>query len=461
MITLAFHGAARTVTGSKYLLSVNDTKVLIDCGMFQGPRALRQRNWEPFPFDPVGINAVVLTHGHIDHIGMLPRLVKEGYAGKVYTSIPTSDIVGLSLRDAAHIQEEDARWRNKKKITRHKKALPLFTGDDADDAIGYLSPVPFDTWTEIAEGVRFRLHVAGHILGAAFVEFDVNDGNERRTIVFSGDIGRYGNPLTNNAVEPPECDYLICESTYGGRIHPPKDPYYDFEQIVQEIIDKKQVLLIPAFAIGRTQQITFLIRRLIKLGQIPPIDIHIDSPMAISATKIYVKYSSYHAIDLKELGGEGCVIAGKNVFLHRKRASSKSLNKVKGPAIIMSASGMMTAGRIMHHLLNRLGSEDSVIAVPGFMAEGTLGRRLSEGEKEVYIHKTLVKVKARLVKLGGLSGHADGYELLHWLEPIKRAPRTVFITHGEPARCEAMADYLVEERGWKTFIPQMGQEVSL
>jgi metallo-beta-lactamase family protein len=371
------------------------------------------------------------------------------------------DIAELSLSDAAHIQMEDARYRTRKKLSSHGVALPLFDTDDVKAVLGLFSPSPFGQWVSIDNGIRFRLHLAGHILGAACIELDLNDGSRRVSILFSGDIGRYGNPLTNNPAEPPRCDYLVCESTYGGRIHPPEDPDFSFANLLDRINAEKRILLIPAFSIGRTQQITFLVNRLMQRGRIDPIEIHIDSPMSVSATEIYARYPGLHALNPKELGGKGSILGGKHVKLHRKRKSSKLLNKLKGPAIIFSASGMLSGGRILHHLLNRLSRPETVLALVGFMAEGTLGRKIADGAETVYIHKTPVAVKAEIVKLSGLSGHADYYELLHWLEPIKEPPRMVFVTHGEPAQAEAMAGHLKAERNWPTAVPSMDETVEL
>ncbi len=461
MIELSFHGAAGTVTGSKYLLEVNGRKVLIDCGMFQGPGRLRQLNWDAPWFEPTELEAVIVTHGHIDHIGYLPKLVRRGYTGKVYATAPTVDISGISLLDAAHIQEEDAEFRNRKHLTHHKKALPLYTTDNAEAAIELFTAVPYDKWVDVCEGVRFRLRIVGHILGAASVEVEVSDGGTKKTILFSGDVGRYGNPLTIDPAEPPECDYLVCESTYGGRLHFDEDPRQVFSELIHESIRHKSVLLIPAFAVSRTQQITFLINGLIRDGLIPEIDIYIDSPMAISATDIFCKYHAYHSIDIKQLDGSGCILEGKNVHLCRKRKDSKDLNKLKGPAVIMSSSGMMTGGRIMHHLMLRLPDPATTVLLSGFMAEGTPGRKLAEGATELRIHKQMVPVKARVRALYGISGHADYSELLKWLEPIKTPPQRVFVTHGEPPQSTAMAEHLRQNRGWNCHLPELHETVRL
>ncbi len=425
--------------------------------MFQGPKELRERNWLPIPFDVSELSAVVLTHAHIDHIGFLPKIVRDGYTGPIYATPPTVELAHVSLMDTAMLQMEDAQFRQKKHLSKHEVVLPLFDTDDAEATKKLFRKVQFNEWISIGEEFRFRYHVAGHLLGAAGVELVMDDGPNRKSIFFSGDVGRYGNPLTTNPVMPPQCDYLVCESTYGGKVHPAEDAHTVFENLINEVYRDRNVLLIPAFAIGRTQQITYLVNDLITNDFVPPIHIHIDSPMAISATEIYMRYPTYHSIDLNKLGGAKCVLNGNNVTLHRTRKSSQTLNELKGPAIIMSSSGMMTGGRIMHHLLNRLPEQRTTIALVGFMAEGTMGRKLAEGEELVYIHKQPVEVKAKVVQFQGMSGHADWFELMHWLEPVKYQPRKVFITHGEATQSAAMAQHLKEERGWDTIIPKLDE----
>jgi len=458
---ISFYGAAETVTGSKYLVEANGQKILIDCGLFQGPGHLRQLNWEEPSFDPASVSAVILTHAHIDHMGYLPRLVRHGFRGKVFATAPTADLVNISLIDSAEIQEEDAAWRNKKKITRHKKALPLYTVENAKEALSYVRPTPYSLWQDCCQGLRIRYHVVGHILGAAAVEVEIRENGRKVSILFSGDVGRYGNPLTINPAEPPTCDYLVCESTYGGRLHEPEDPRAMFIDIINQIVERKSVLLIPAFAIGRTQQITYLLNELMRHELIPRVDIHIDSPMAVSVTDVYTKFHDFHEIDIENLGGENCILGGCNVFLHRKRESSKKLNRLKGPAVILSSSGMLTGGRIMHHLMQRLPDKNTTVALVGYMATGTRGRLLAEGATELRIHKQVVKVNAEVITMHGLSGHADFYEILHWLEPVTEAPRRVFVTHGERDQAEAMAGHLKEKRGWECHIPKLGETVEL
>jgi metallo-beta-lactamase family protein len=460
VVRLEFHGAAGTVTGSKYLLIVNNEKVLIDCGMFQGMKELRQRNWSPMKFEPSEVEAIIVTHGHIDHVGFVPRLVRDGFNGKVYCTAPTQDIAAISLQDTAHIQMEDAEFRNKKGLTSHDVALPLFTDEDVDEALKLFTPVPFLTWTKLSDQIRFRYHIVGHLLGAASVEVEVTDGSRKLVIQFSGDIGRYHATLVKEPTEPVECDYLVCESTYGSRLHPDENPEDLFADLINQIIRNKSILLVPAFAVGRTQQIIFLIHELIEQKRIPSIDIHIDSPMAVAATDIYLKYHAYHAIDLDKLG-PGSVLNGKNVHIHRKRDDSQDLNKLKGPAIIISSSGMLTGGRILHHLIQRLPDPHTVVSLVGFMADGTLGRKLEQGESMVYIHKQAVPVNAKIINIQALSGHADYSEILQWLKPISKPPKTVFITHGEPTEAAAMSEHIKTQRGWNTHIAVLDEGVDL
>ena len=461
MAKLTFHGAAETVTGSKYLLEVGDQAVLVDCGVFQGPRELRVRNWQPPAFDPKSVGAVILTHAHIDHIGYLPRLVRQGFNATVFATPPTADLAEISLLDSAEIQEEDAAWRNKKKLTRHEKALPLFTTADVQTTLKLLRPAPFGQWQTLGRSLRFRYHPAGHILGAAAVEAEVTENGRKTTILFSGDIGRYGNPLTVDPAEPPEFDYLVCESTYGGRLHAPEDPRAVLLDLIKDVVKRKSVLLVPAFAVSRAQQVTYLINELTRYELVPPIDIHIDSPMAVLTTDVYIKYQGQHGVDTSKLGGKECLLSSENVHLHRKRESSKLLNKLKGPAVIISSSGMLTGGRIMHHMMQRLPDPSTTVALVGFMAAGTRGRQLADGATEISIHKQTFKVNARVVHLHGLSGHADFYEILHWLEPVKQPPRRVFVTHGERDQSEAMAAHLKNDRGWTCHIPRLGETVEL
>lgn len=461
MISLSFYGAAGSVTGSKTLITVNQRRYLIDCGMFQGRKELRQKNWLPPQFDPSQLEAVIITHAHLDHIGYLPVLYKRGFRGKIYGTPPTVELAQILLLDSAHIQEEDAEYRNRKKATSHEIALPLYTTEDVKNVSKLFHKISFRTWKRVGQELKFRYHPSGHILGAASVETILDDETKETSVLFSGDIGRYAVPLVHDPVTPPECDYLVCESTYGGEVHKPLDIYFEMAEIIDKVINEKAILLIPAFSVGRTQQVTYVIGMLIKQGRIPPIPVHIDSPMAVRVTDVYKRYPSYHQINRELLKKSKNVFYGKNVTLHRKRKSSKKLNKLRGPAIIMSASGMMTGGRIMHHLINRLPNPKTILALVGYMAEGTLGRKILEGDKTVYIHKQPVEVKAQTVKLLGLSGHADSYELFHWLEPWKEKPKKVFVIHGEPTRSNKMAEDISAKLNWETVVPKLNETFEL
>lgn len=460
MITLGFHGAAGTVTGSKYLITAGTSRVLIDGGLFQGGKELRERNWKDPVFDSRKIDAILLTHAHIDHIGYLPRLRKLGFDGPIYATAPTIDIAKLSLRDTASLQQEDADYRNRKGLSRHTPALPLFTEEDVAEVEGLFREVSFDRWTKVTDNIRFRCHLAGHLLGAASLEVEVSDASLKRTILFSGDIGRFSNPLTVPPSPPPQCDYLVCESTYGGRLHPEEDPIEELDAVITEVVRKKGILVIPAFAIGRTQQLVYVMNRLIQEREVPPIPIHVDSPMAVSATEIYCRYPEYHNLPSDQLSGDQCMIEGRYVHFHRTRRESMKLNEMSGPAVIISASGMMTGGRILHHLLNRAGDPNNTIALVGFMAEGTPGRALQDGEKELRIHKQPLQVRAKVVQIAGFSGHGDYNELLQWLEPMNK-PKQVFLTHGEASMLTAFSEHLQESRQWPSHIPVMDETFEL
>ncbi len=384
-----------------------------------------------------------------------------GFRGPIYATPPTVEVAGISLRDAAYLQEEDAEYRARKKISRHKPVLPLFDTRDVENIDDQWEGIDFGKWVEISSEFKFRFHIVGHIIGAACVELCCDDGEKRVSILFSGDVGRYGNPLTRNPAEPPETDYVVCESTYGKRVHAAEDPYAQFADAINQIHRDKSILLVPAFAIGRTQQVTYLIHQLMKDYRIPTTEVHIDSPMAVSVTELYVKYHDYHAIDLASLKGEHCVFEGPHVHMHRNRYQSKELNKIDGPAVILSASGMLTGGRILHHMMNRLPDKKNIIAIVGYMAEGTLGRLLVDGRQEITIHKEKIPIRAEIRNLNSLSAHADYHEILHWLEPIGRKPEKVFCVHGEQEQLEAMAGHLREAKGWDCYIPELYESVEL
>lgn len=462
MVRLSFHGAAEMVTGSKYLLEAGGRQVLFDCGMFQGAKPLRLLNWDKPRFEPARLDAVVLTHAHIDHIGYLPRLLKEGFRRKIYATPPTVDLTPLQLLDSAHIQEEDADYANRKGFSKHHPALPLYTSQDAEKVFSKLTGVDHGEWFSPAEPIWCRFHDTGHLLGAAMIEVEVREGARPTRILFSGDVGRYNAPLYFDPQPPPACDYLVCESTYGDRDHPPSNPLADLERVVKQAISRGGVLVVPAFAVGRAHQIIYLLQVLAASGATPPIPIYLDSPMAVKAGRIYCDYAEQH--DRSEDVGNrlpvSCVLEGRNVHYVETAAASKSLNAVAGPAVIIASSGMMTGGRILHHLKYRLPDARNTVLLCGFMAEGTRGRDLKEGRKFIRLHGVDVPVRAEVESFDGMSGHADRGELLRWLSPLI-APQRTFVTHGEKPSAEAFAELLRAKRGWNVHVPKLGESVEL
>lgn len=460
MTTLSFHGAAETVTGSKYLLESRGARVLIDCGLFQGLKQLRLMNWDRLPFDPQSLDAVVLTHAHIDHTGYLPRLMKFGYRGPIYCSPATRKLTELLLLDSAKNQKRDANYANRRGFSKHHPAEPLYDVGDARLAIKHLKSVPRGAWHEAAAPIFTRFQDAGHLLGSTSIEVEVRDADPPLRLLFSGDVGRYDAPLYYDPAPPPACDYLICESTYGDRDHPPGDVLDQLADVVQRGVKRGGVMLLASFSVGRAQQLTYLLRVLIDQRRIPAMPIFIDSPMAVDATEIYCSFGGDHDLSEGELTGPQCVLDGADVQRVRTVAASKKLNHLAGPAVIISSAGMMTGGRILHHLRQRLPDPRNTILLGGFMAAGTRGRSLQEGAKTLRIHGRDVPVGAAIEQLTGLSGHAGRSELLRWLEPLP-PPRCVFLTHGELESSQALAATLRDSRHWEVVIPRLGQSYRL
>jgi metallo-beta-lactamase family protein len=461
MISLAFHGAAQTVTGSKYLLRAGRETFLLDCGVFQGLKELRLRNWDSPPFSAHKLPAIVLTHAHVDHIGYLPRLYKFGFRGTVFCSGPTARLAEILLLDAAHLHEEDAHFLNKTRATRHEPALPLFTTDDAKAVLKHFKAVPMEEDINLSPGISFAIHPIGHILGAGSVTARLNDGGQSKTIRFSGDIGRYGVPLIPDPLPPSACDYLVLESTYGDRLHPAIDPWDALAELVNRIVETGAVLLIPSFAVGRSQQLVYMLRGLEERGMIPPVPVHVDSPMAIDATEIFCDFPTLHRVNLAEGGAKTCRLYGPNITYHRTRGSSQAINAMKGPRVIISASGMLTGGRILHHLIHRGGDPSNIIAFAGFQAMGTRGRDLVDGKTTVRFHGREHTIRAQVTRLGGLSGHADYSEIMTWLGAMETPPKMTFVTHGEPEPAAAMAQRVGAERGFSATLPELGDEFEL
>ena len=462
MASLTFHGAAETVTGSKYLLSAGESRLLIDCGMFQGPKALRLLNWEPLPFEAAQVDCVVLTHAHIDHSGYLPRFVQSGFSGPVYTTSATSELCELLLLDAARNQERDAERANRKGYTKHNPALPLYTSEDANAALKLFRSRPRDTWHQAAGPIWFRFHDAGHLLGSNVIEVELRDRQPALRLVFSGDVGRYDGPLYHDPQSPPACDVLICESTYGDREHPDVKLLESLQEVITRSFGRGGVIVMSSFAVGRAQQLIYLLQVLMHDKRIPPFPIYLDSPMSVDATHIYREYHDDHDLTEGELGDPNRVLDGQRVHLVRSVEHSKQLNTVDGPAVIISSSGMMTGGRILHHLKQRLPDKRNTILLGGFMAYGTRGRALEEGAKTIRIHGKDVPVRAAVEKISGLSGHADRSELLRWLSLLdKQPPQQTFMTHGELESATALRDTLAGQWNTEVIVPKLGETFEL
>jgi metallo-beta-lactamase family protein len=460
MIRLTFHGAAETVTGSKYLLEAGETRVLIDCGLFQGLKELRLKNWEELPFDAAALDAVVLTHAHIDHIGFLPRVVKLGCRAPVYCTPPTFDLAEVMLNDSANTQEDDAEYANRKGFSKHQPALPLYDARDVARTLKLLKSQPREAWFNPAGPVWCRFHDGGHLLGSAMIEVEVRQGPRPLRLLFSGDVGRYDAPLYHDPRAPTPCDFLVCESTYGNRDHPAENALDQICEEVKAAIRRGGVVVVPAFAVGRAQQLIYLLQVLIHDNRLPELPIFLDSPMSINATRIYQSHAADHDLTEGQLGGRENVFSGRNVHLTRTATESKRINEVGGPAVIIASSGMMTGGRVLHHLKQRLPDSKNTILLGGFMAAGTRGRQLQEGAGAIRIHGRDFKVKAAIAALSGLSGHAGRSELLKWLAPLP-APQRTYLTHGELEGANALAAELKSARGWDVVVPKLRESVEL
>jgi metallo-beta-lactamase family protein len=459
MADIAFLGAAGTVTGSRYLVTSRDghagrgdERVLVDCGMFQGSKELRQRNWEPLPFDASDIPFVVLTHAHIDHSGMLPRLVRQGFKGAIISTLATFELCRLLLMDAAKLQEEDAAFLNRKGLTKHTPALPLFDARDAERTLERFTTRPYEEWTDLPDRMAVRFRNAGHLLGSATVEMRIRKGESSTTVLFSGDLGRYDVPLNPDPEPPPPADYIVMESTYGDRNHPQESLYDQMQALVIQAMKRGGILVIPAFAVGRAQQVIYVLNTLMKDKRIPDLPIHLDSPMAVQATRIYAAHPGE-----QEARGE---LTARNVITHSTVEESKALNSFQGPGILISSSGMLTGGRILHHLKRLLPDPRNTIALVGYQAAGTRGRSLQDHAPFLRIHGEEVPARAAVADLCGFSGHADTGELLHWLGALPQMPKTIFLTHGEPEAAAALATTL-QGKGFTARVPKLGDVAPL
>lgn len=464
MATLQFLGATGTVTGSKYLIEHEGRRVLVDCGLFQGPRELRERNWSPPPVDPASLSHVLLTHAHLDHTGYLPALYRHGYDGPILTTPATRDLCGIILPDSGHLQEEDARFANRKGFSRHKPALPLYTEDDARRLLPKIACVGFDAPREVVPGLTATFRAAGHILGAAMIEVRLRSaGAGEKVVLFSGDLGRPAQPIVPDPEPLPPCDHLLLESTYGNRDHPKDDPKLRLAAIVNETIHRGGTLLIPAFAVGRTQHILFLLRQLREEGTIPKdVPITIDSPMAISANRILSGHPEAQDDETREIERNGGDAIGlDDVRIASTIEESKALNGIAYPAIIISASGMAEGGRILHHLAYKLGDHRATVLFVGFQAIGTRGRALQDGKRVIKLHGREIEVKARIETLDGLSAHADRGEILAWLGAAAVRPKRIHLVHGEPDARDALAGLIRERMSLDVHCPSYLEKIEL
>jgi metallo-beta-lactamase family protein len=460
MPSLTFLGAARTVTGSKYLLEVKDRRILVDCGMFQGLKELRERNWQPLPVPASSIHAVVLTHAHIDHTGMLPRLSAEGFRGRVFCTPGTADLCKLVLPDSGRIAEEDAREANRHGYSKHKPALPLFTEDDALRALTRLQPVGFDRPVPVTPGVTVRFVNSGHLLGSAFAVLRLeNDGG--REIVFSGDIGRYNRPVLPDPLPVEGADTLLVESTYGDRTHEPDADGSGLAKVVNDTIGRGGRVIMPAFAIGRVEEVIYWLKKLEDQGRIPQVPVYLDSPMAAEALRFYAERAAELDPDIRPARGQVSAFVTRRFRVIEKGRESADLVGSDQPAIVISSSGMATGGRVLNHMMAALPDPKNTILFTGFQAEGTRGRRLVEGEREVKIHGELVPVAAEIVQLHSMSAHADADELMRWLRGFTRPPRLTCVVHGEAATADTFAGRVRRELGWNVVVPNYRQAIEL
>ncbi len=449
---LTFMGAAGTVTGSKYLLEHEGRRVLVDCGLFQGLKQLRLRNWEPFPLPARQIDAVVLTHAHIDHSGYLPGLAKQGFRGPVFATEATRDLCALLLPDSGHLQEEDALYANRHGFSKHHPALPLYTEEDGRRALKLFKPRGLGVSFEPIPGVRMRYSRAGHILGAASVHVSWDGGS----VLFSGDLGRDHDILMLPPEPPPAADHVVMESTYGDRSHEQEDPAMLLAETVNRTAARGGVVVVPAFAVGRAQSLLYLLGRLKDERRIPDLPVFLNSPMAADVTEIYHRHGGEH-----RLSPQQCRHMCDTARVVNTVEESRKLNELRYPAVIVSASGMATGGRVIHHLKAFAPDHRNTILLAGYQAAGTRGAALAGGAREVKIHGEHVPVRADVVSLGSLSAHADRGELLAWIGKLARPPRRVFLTHGEPAAADSLRQAIEERHHWPCTVPEHQQQVGL
>lgn len=451
-LSLHFIGATGTVTGSKFLIQVGEQNHLIDCGLFQGFKLLRVRNWEPLPMNPQKIDSVILTHAHVDHSGYIPLLVKEGFHGPIYATPATQALCNILLPDAGYLQEEDAAYANKHMFSKHTPALPLFTEEDAKASLKYFKPVSWNKKVTLSKEASFEFLEAGHIIGASVVRMNCYG----RLVTFSSDLGRQNSLTMNLPADIGKTDYLVLESTYGNRLHPPQDPYDELKGIIIRTVRRGGVILIPAFAVGRTEKLLLLISRLKKHGDIPNIPVYVNSPMAMKATEAFCRFLDEHAISKEEC--DDLMHVAKFISTTEE---SKALSSAKDPAIIISASGMAAGGRVLHHLKTLAPDPKNTILFVGFQAAGTRGEAMIHGHREIKIHGEIIPVKAEVRLIETLSAHADQNEIIDWLKAFEKPPKVTFLTHGEPEACLALKQRIEDELHWRCEVPEYLQKYNL
>jgi metallo-beta-lactamase family protein len=465
-IKLQFLGAAQNVTGSRHLLEANGTRLLVDCGLYQ-ERHFQARNWEPFTVPPESIKAVLLTHAHLDHCGLLPKLVKDGFRGKIYCTEATAELTRIILLDSAKLQEEDAEFKRKRHEREGRKGprpeVPLYTVADAEASFLHFSRVEYKQPVEISAGIEATFCEAGHVLGSSIIKVKVSQDGRDRTILFSGDVGRPHRPIVRDPSLVDEADYVLVESTYGDRVHEKPE---DAKKIIAEVINStKQAggnLVIPSFALERSQELLYYINELLVENAIPHLMVFLDSPMAASITRVFQKHRELYDEQMKELlKHESSPFDFPGLKMIGTSDESKAINHIKGTVVIIAGSGMCTGGRIKHHLVNNITRRQNTIMFVGYQAAGTLGRQIVDGEKHVRILGQDCPVKARVVRVNGFSAHADKEELLEWLSALKRPPKRVFVVHGESESAGHFADFISEKMGWQVSVPAYQDEVIL
>jgi len=461
-VKLQFLGGAETVTGSKFYLTNGSHSWLVDCGLYQGLRELRRRNWRNLPVDLEKLSAVLLTHAHIDHSGYIPIIVRDGFEGPILTSEPTVDLCNILLPDAGYIQEEDAKFAAKKGFSKHANPMPLYTYTDAVASLGSLKSIEDRKWHELSDDVRMMLRPAGHILGSRVINVSVKEKKRKFNAMFVGDLGTYDALISVDPGHVKSVTYLVLESTYGNRLHAEEDILSRFEEIINRTVGRGGKVIIPAFAVGRTQEVLYALKQLERAGRLPNVPIYLNSPLAIDATGIYIKFANEHSFFNDDVNSNPSdVFQPLRLVLVHDPEESKALNALKEPAIILSSSGMMSGGRILHHLKAYLPDPKSTLVITGFQAAGTRGRAILDGAKAIKIHGMPVAVNSDVEFIESLSAHADYSDTMRWLKGFEKPPKTTFLVHGEPKAADSLRGRIENELGWNVVVPKYLDTVKL